>query len=344
MADGLILPEELRQAVAANAATMTPIRFEWKEVKVHPSWREDQLGKGPWISTALANRTVLGNEKCYERRIFTEIDNVPCNDGPDGESAFDGQFVYCGGNRKRNLSKFRAKNSLGRYFNFDYFSDAGFTLCDRAPVSFKSTLTEAIRSGSKVSAIEKLELKGRPCVCVHTARENSDRKRAELEDTREVAGSLRGLGAAPDYIRWVVESIHCRRAMPAEIVQLFYLDVEYNYALTQWEERIGDGEFLLEQISNEQFEQVGSRSIWLPRHCTWKRYLPTDAMTQPRWRHEIWINTIQPGVGDSQFVLNYTAPGTFIEDRSQGDAMWEWKQYKINSRRVAVQTKRGRCC
>ena len=105
----------------------------------------------------------------------------------------------------------------------------------------------------------------------------------------------------PTQIRIELAAVH-----PPAMKYVFYLDPKLGNAIRRQEEYLGGQ--LRTEIDNEDFQRLGTRSIWLPRHCR----IETPQNPHDLRLISISLNPIPP----DQFVLSTDRIGALISDET----------------------------
>lgn len=105
----------------------------------------------------------------------------------------------------------------------------------------------------------------------------------------------------PTLIRLELAAVH-----PPAMKYVFYLDPKLGNAIRRQEEYL-NGQ-LRTEIDNEDFQRLGTRSIWLPRHCR---------IEPPQNPHDLRLISISLNpIPASQFVLSTDQIGALISDET----------------------------
>jgi len=288
-------------------AEQVPKRIIWQDGKIY-SW-EKSLGRDG------RGTVYLSSESCFDGNVYY----VGCPDGvlPDGTPA--PQLI------KELVSRMAEKEPEAKRFALEYFDAIGL----RLPVSTedlnarrggRSEILWLLDGGGRLAAVEDVELNGRKATRLTLLAPNPERRKADRIDLAKSEEFMRETKQAEEFIQRELAAIIRMRALPATKVFIFYLDPEMQYAVRRLEERYEDGTLLL-HVNNEQFQKLEARDLWLPRLCNFD-YYTWPSMAGTVLKERIVSRVIEVAgvalnrVPDSQFVLNYTTPGSVITDRS----------------------------
>ncbi len=332
------LPDEIRGALERNATQLSPITVSWtKQARTSLSQTEalkvlhmsDRSSAGSFFA-AKTRRSIWQDGKIYNW-LRSGLD-----EDTEAEHSFDGSVLYMGspgtrlpdGSLQPSLSK-HAVASLpdqrpeARYMPDDYFDTIGLPLPTtvgdlKASRSCRSEIMSLLDSGAYLKAVEDVELDRRRVVRVTLVGPNPERLAADQVDLAKEEALVRTGPMTEEQIKRYLGTIRQKQALPATRVLAFYLDPEIHYAMRRREERYEDGT-LLHRTNYEEYEKLEGRKVWLPRRYTVDHYtywdIPSIVHESPIFSDVIEVSefVLKP-VPDEQFVLNYTAAGTWISD------------------------------
>lgn len=315
LAQPVALPPELTRALDENVRHLTPLSLAFEEAKREPSWKPEQVKVGPFVETRFRYRVIVQEQRFYSRYVTLDPEGRAV-EGSEQEVSFDGETLYMGGVDKTLLAK-RVPRPGENWLRSDYFVAIGLPLPDPPTARLIPTVLAVAATGGRGS-VENVTLDGRASLCVRIHVENRERKKAIAQDVLKIEESLRGLGAAGDRIKQVIAQTKSLRGMPELLVESFFFDPDMNYALRKWEQRTPDGT-LFKATVNDDFTQLKGRVIWLPRRVTYGWYWgPNGPSDVPSESHVITVSEALPDSAPAaQFVLDYSAPGTHVVDRTR---------------------------
>jgi hypothetical protein len=188
----------------------------------------------------------------------------------------------------------------------------------------RSAVLSVLEGDGRIASIEQVILDTRNVTRVQVIGDNGERRRA-LERRAAISDALQNPGMPDENRKVATESmkkVEIQLQLPEKRVYVFWLDPQLGYALVQQEERYEDGT-LLTETRNSNFRQLPGRQVWVPWKST-RDYYTTEEAPDRFFKEPIYTRVRKvtevsvQAVPDSQFVLNYDSPGTWVEDRGAG--------------------------
>jgi hypothetical protein len=305
------LPQDVRQALNAQADELAPITAAW-------DWT---LSKGGQREVQNRQRIVWadGSFRLRTTSVFPHANQT--------ENSYDGTTYFVGGADRSSLLKSAIPSGQEQPLIYlQYFENAGVLLPatggDIAGKVIQSKLIQLLRRGAVLSRMETAQLENKQLLCVQILADNEYRANSAKSKLSDVERSARTWAKTEAEIKNTVDTVRRMQEMPARLKYSFYLDPNMGYAVRRYDVSYEDGT-LLRQCNNREFEQLKGRGLWLPRECQVDHYWSIRApegfrfSTSPIHSEFIKVTELVPAVlKDENFALNYTKPGTYVMDKT----------------------------
>jgi hypothetical protein len=290
---GLIvdLPEEIRNALARNAAQLMPITVDWSSHVICVLTVEEvakELKRDTHFADYVINTRRRYRLSWQDGKYFSCYEEEPCESKYQSdvamssvhESSFDGERFFgssvYGSEKPRRvirdtLAVRAARNAEARYGNGHYFEEVGFIMPSRvidlqqhAPV--RSKVLQALEEGGELIHVDEVEFQGRKLVRLRIISDNPVRRRAEKVDLEKARIELNHTVESEESKDGIIEGIKFQRQLPEKCVDEFYLDPQLNYAMrrSEWKYEQIEGARI---VDCEDFQSVVGRPFHLPTKC-----------------------------------------------------------------------------
>ena len=337
----LELPLAIQKALEENAAQLNPVTiFYTEQLKTQLPEQDtfERLKITKYRSPrrmfqSLKNRVIWQEPKFY---TFSEgINGMYSEDKGYTESlrehecTFDGSILYQGDRWKNptNIDCHLLKERRVAYGHFgsSYFSE-GFTGLSFPPFGVEresgmraeSSVLGSLRRGGELISVSESSIEDHPCIRVELRVENMEKTWADQSDLEEMKKMYSGGLYAPGEREQYLDNIVSARTLPRTKRVVFFLDPAMNYAVRQREEWY-DPETLVSRSRCGDFEQLPNRQLWLPKtiEIDYRMYrtAPGVVFAAPFLSNVIHVTELSgEPAPDSQYVLDYKEPGTYIMD------------------------------
>ena len=325
------LPDDVREQLERNARALPSVTIRWmQQMKPNGDRREIaklvgmQAGGEDYLFSQQRLTFALGERSEFRNTIVTPMQT--------SEQSFDGEIFYAGhppverpegtvpgGFTRTEVSRMEASHFP--WVDPAYLRAAGFVipattdeLAKRTP--FASLPLYLLGSGGRVSATSWESQDGRRLFRLEIEAPNPDRERAlkvNLDlfssDTQEKRKRIERLKRA-------------RTASPTRSY-VFLLDASLGYSVRAFAE-LDEGRPVLSG-TNDDFEQVGDRGVWLPKTCAIdafsEHYMYPEVRRSPIYRRLMNVEEISTAeLPIEHFRVIYNDPGTLVADRLPGQS------------------------
>ncbi|HEX5244475.1 MAG TPA: hypothetical protein VFW23_14530 [Tepidisphaeraceae bacterium] len=290
------LPSSISDAAAANASVYNSLAIEWDE---------DTQIQGASARTRHL-RVILKDGKFHYWRT---------DQSSSVEAATDGK-VYETRIRKRVVKQPASlETHQSPPVQLPYFDDVGIKLpidpgkmTPQVPI--QSAILDRLQNG-RLKSVVRATVGQTSCLVISIVSPNEI-----LQDILKAPLPNNGGEALP-------ESVRQARGMPAELTNIYFLDPAKGFCVRRWEQRFPDGT-LITQTDNEDFSEIGQSGVWLPRKVSetsyWSMKLIDGSIISPEPRSRAVLNVTKLSADvppEAQFAIDFTAPGTTVEDRTK---------------------------
>lgn len=335
-------PPEIQRALEENAKQLSPISIsssmEWKsDLPVDEAMKRLNIPASErWLFAKNKTRSVWQGRNFYTS--MTQAAEVAgTDDHPvEIETSYFGDLTYRGFRRpppgaKNMVKRFASKEEnldaefimtyLGAAASFSVNWDPG----EKIQLQIESEPLRAIKNDGALLAVEDVSLDGRPHVRITLETENFVKKRADEMVRRIEAIDLKTpvSEAMREHRNLLISRLDAQRNTPATRRIVYDLDPALNYAVRRSEQYYAPDTLLRRSVCSD-FEQVTGRSLWLARRCVTEFHEFPTVTTVSKERlvtQTFEVSACDPRpVPDEQFVLNYTEPGTVIQDNTFPEA------------------------
>jgi hypothetical protein len=335
------LPDPVRAALARSAA-LDPLAVTWSQTtEVAP------MGREKLDPRLLEHMTDPGNQvlqlafrdgRIYQRLEFSVEPSRPPR---KEEKAFDRRVLYGGRQQepwspygRAMIHKWIPANDRPEvsYFADDYFRAAGIRIATHnqelvRPWHPQSELLATLAEGGRVESTAQADLDGVPLLRVRVTATDLSLQGFPIDgsELEKLEKHLRFVGYTEQEVQRHVDL--ARRVPTRKAPQRqydFYLDPGRAYAVRRCETR-DDAGHLVARADCTEHEPLEGRGIWMPRRGRVEYYTYSDlrdeATSLPHvFESPLYSSTFRVTAFDLQpwpedrFALNYTAPGTFVND------------------------------
>jgi hypothetical protein len=195
----------------------------------------------------------------------------------------------------------------------------------KSPAPATSSILLLLEQGGKLTDIDEVEIDGRKLTRLRLVTENPKRQEAEQVDLakfeHEVFAKASPESAESRGNR--VEAVRSARQLPEQLIHVFWLDPQLNYAVRRAELQY-EGAIVLRRDTCDEFRRLAGRDVYLPYKIT-RENLTADSNPgiyfSPALSGSITevTNLKLERAPDEAFVLDYRFPGTNIVDRRDPD-------------------------
>jgi hypothetical protein len=340
----------VRKALVENAASLSPITVEWMEKYESQSPPEATRERLKMIMPAKTFFHPTPHRVIWQdAHIYASWDTLyqTANDGEvlvPREAAIDGKCLYIGvrnGSQpvifKRFIPKAIQDAPTGADVEVGYFKAAGLPLPwkmqEWAEPRAKSEILRLLEQGGRLDRVSSVRVDDHDLMKVEITADNPTRKRAE-QISRTPETGIRS--DTPEKRKELQGRIEQQLATPTNCKMVFFLDPTLQYAVRQWEEWY-EPATLLRRCTASGFQKLSGRNVWLPQRCQVDHFtfdtIPDVFTTEPLVSEVFEVSKISlERVPDTSFVINYTEPGTRVNDGTLADAkrdQYGYTRYEI---------------
>jgi hypothetical protein len=344
------LPDAIRTALTRNAEQLNPLTVSWTRQGSSPLGAEG-MAAAMKLSLDLARaaiRTGYFSLTFQDGKFLGVLSDVPLDAQGAAATAqttvFDGQIFFrtfsIGANRqgivewrvnKWDMRKYGAVEEESSFLNSQYFQAIGLPLGDlivdlkhHRPAS--SNILRLMERGARVTRIDEETLAGKALTRVELMIENEVRRDALSKTPESLAAAEAEIVKSRlsrqerNYRLAIINALRKSRELPAERLQIFYLDPALNYAVRRIEQRYEDGT-LLSQTNCDNFEKLPGREVWLPRRCIEGSFETLDVgvyLKEPPYVTTYEVTSFSTDrIADERFaVASVMTPGVVVKDET----------------------------
>jgi hypothetical protein len=255
------------------------------------------------------------------------------------EVAFDGR-IFASGRPHLSFGKKKSETPIysitlasdmeadAEYFGVECFEHLGLRLPHGVGELLKSTKLRSqiffmLDQHGRLKMVGPVQVDGRSLMRVAIITENPDWPPLQQADPLTFERELRKFGRrSEEEIQQEVDRIkRAKKLTPRYLEHVFYLDPEFGYAVSRWEELTEDGR-LRTQTNCSKHQKLPKTDIWLPCVCRTDKYTfddkyPGEIFKTPFLTLVMEIADLDTKAApDELFILKPVVPGTRVTDRS----------------------------
>jgi hypothetical protein len=356
------LPEAIRKALLRNAEQLGPaITVSWTS-QAHASMPVPELAKALKIGESWADERANGRMtmRCawQDGKYVTSYRELPWPTKAEPSyyqvhTSFDGEdlFMLCNdvdaegkdiplepGVMHVGLSIQRLADEPsegdGAYAYIWYFESAGIRLPARIDelqkrLPVRSEVLVLLDQGAQLTDLADVDLDGKKTTRVRIVLDNQDRRRAEKIDLEKYAEMLQRMSAESEEGQHdLIEAIKRQRQLPEQLIHLFWLDPELNYAVRRHQQQY-EPDTVLSRVECTDFRRVAGRDLYLPYKITLNNHTadrdPGAHFKEPLVTQVLELTDLKvEPLADTDFILECKVPGQTIIDRRDRDHVMQF--------------------
>ena len=339
------LAAEIQQALQDNAAQLTPITISYTE-QLQSRLSEQETFERLTIANSRSyqhllqehpSRVILQDQNFYtfEKGIYGTYNedtgyramvqqressfngSVRCF-GFVNERPFPGNLIKVAESSRSASEGNSAPDCFGSSF-FEGFVGLGFP--PRGPLRAaglraESVILGSLERGGELLSVTNVSIEDRPHVRIELRVENEEKTWADQADLENMKQMYNGGLYTPEDRERFLNDIVENRKLPKTKRVVYFLDPALHYAVRQKEEWYDPGTLLLRSTCSD-FQQLPHRQLWLPQRyvIVYSTFRTAQGVVfaDPFLSQVVQVTELSGArVPDSQFVLEYTQPGTFV--------------------------------
>ena len=257
------------------------------------------------------------------------------------EYAFDGAINYSGGHQLENKQLWKTLNSNQRrkephasLIDTRYFENCGVHIPSQfgelGKTNAVSKILSFLANEGKLTGARHETIDGKPTFVIELLVDNPETVAVKRIDLEQEKRDLEFSKDSAEVKARNLKLLEDQQARSDKLRIVYYLDPAYNYAVRQWE-NWNESQTLIRKCICSDFVRVGERDVWLPKNVTISFYeffsRPGFITETPLLSETYSVTALSTEtIPESQFVLNYTEPGTHIVDETSREVDGEPKQ------------------